>query len=86
MLGPKKPEEDESPQSIAAQVNKILQERLPSTPLKDHNIRLSDVPGEGLVVMVDLDRYEGVDEVPMPEVRELIKQCVAEWENRISGY
>lgn len=86
MMGPRKSKEEEPSMSIAAQINEILQERLPSTPLRDHVIRLSDVPGEGgLVVMVDMKRYGGVDEVPIPEVRELIKQCVEEWEMRSTG-
>ena len=70
----------DAPKSIAAQVDEILQEKLPQTPLRERSIRLLEIPGRGLVVMVDGQAYEGVSDVPDEEVRHLIKLCVSEWE------
>lgn len=75
---------DQSPKSIAAQIDEILQEKLENSPLENRGIRLMELPGKGMVVMVGLNQYDGVDSVPNPEIRELIKSCVAEWERRVS--
>lgn len=75
-----KGEDSEAPKSIAAQVDEILQERLPASPLQGRSIRLVDVPGRGLIVTVDGKSYEGVSEIPDDEVRKLIQECVAVWE------
>ena len=68
--------------SIVAQIDEILQEKLNTSPLAGQGIRLIEHPTQGLVVMVGLKRYEGVDEVPDPEIRSLIRESVAEWEQR----
>jgi hypothetical protein len=71
--------------SMLMQIDEILQEKLSSTPLAGQGIRLIDHPTKGLVVMVGLSQYEGVDEVPDPEIRSLIRDSVAEWEKRSSS-
>jgi hypothetical protein len=75
-----KEKEMEAPKSIAAQVDEILQERLPQSHLRHRAVRLMELPLRGLVVMVDGQAYEGVGDVPDEEVRQLIQECVAEWE------
>ncbi len=74
--------EEESPKSIVAQVNEILQEVLPKSPFRDRSIKLLEIPGRGMLVMVDGQGYEGVGDVPDPQVRQLIQNCVSEWEKR----
>jgi hypothetical protein len=74
---------DQPNKSIAAQIDEILQEKLVNTPLSQRAIRLMELPGKGMVVMVGLDQYDGVSSVPDPEIRELIRSCVAEWERRV---
>jgi hypothetical protein len=71
------------PKSIAGQVDEILQEKLVESPLANRAIRLMELPGKGMVVMVGLDHYEGVDAVPDEEVRALIRSAVMEWERRV---
>lgn len=73
------------PRSIAAQIDEILQEKLPLTPLSKHVIRLIELPERGIVVVVDNQQYEGVSEVPDPEIRSLLQACAAEWEQRIGN-
>jgi hypothetical protein len=71
--------------SIAAQIDEILQERLEGSPLKDRAIRLMELPGKGMVVMVGLKQYDGVNSVPDAEIRNLLRECVEEWEQRVEG-
>jgi hypothetical protein len=78
-----KTKEEESPKSIAAQIDEILQETLPKTPLSDRAIRLVELPERGLVVLVDGQVYDGVADVPDLQVRQLIQYCVTEWEKTI---
>lgn len=69
--------------SIAAQIDEILQNRLEGTPLAQKGIRLMELPGKGMVVMVGLEQFSGVSEVPDPEVQAIIREAVGEWENKV---
>ncbi len=69
--------------SIAAQVDEILQERLAVSSFKHRSIHVLDNNVTGIVVEVDGQTFAGVGEVPDPDVRKLIQDCVAEWEKRI---
>lgn len=66
--------------SIAAQVDEILQGRIAGSPFSQHHIRLSEAPDHGIIVVVDSNTYEGVGEIPDPEIKKFIQDCVAEWE------
>lgn len=70
--------------SIVVQIDEILQEKLKGTPLENRGIRLMELPSKGMVVMVGLNQYEGVDQVPDDEVRGVIRAAVSEWENSVS--
>jgi hypothetical protein len=72
------------PRSIAAQIDEILQEMLENSALASRGIRLMELPGKGMVVMVGLNQYEGVEAVPDDEIRQLIRNAVAEWERRVA--
>lgn len=73
------------PASIAAQIDEILQEKLEADSTITRAVRLLEIPGKGMVVMVGLDQYAGVDEVPDADVRTLIREAVAEWERRVES-
>jgi hypothetical protein len=73
-----------STKSIAAQIDDILQEKIEGTEMAQRGVRLLELPSKGMVVMIGLDQYGGVDEVPDDEVRNMIKSAVADWENRVS--
>lgn len=68
--------------SLAEQVDEILQEKLFESPLREKKIRLLDLPGGGLVVMVGLEKYDGIDAVPDEQVRALLREAVDEWGRR----
>lgn len=73
---------ESTPQSIAAQIDEILQARIENGPLAGRGIRLQEIPGQGLVVMVGTDKYTDLTLVPDREVREAIAAAVAEWEKK----
>ena len=68
--------------SIVGQIDDILQEKLSRTKHANEGIRLSESPTKGAVVMIGRTAYPGIDEIPDEEVKELIRQSVAEWETR----
>jgi hypothetical protein len=71
-----------TPESLITQIDDILQEKLKNSPLAGKPIRLMDFPGKGMVVMVGLDQYDSLDEVPDPKVKEIIRSAVREWEQQ----
>ena len=70
--------------SIAEQIDEILQEMLENSPLRTRAIRLMELPNKGMVVMVGLNQYEGIDAVPDEDVKHLLRSAVAEWERRVT--
>lgn len=75
----------EEPKSIVAQIDDILQHNLEGTPLASRGIRLVELPQQGMVVMIGLEKYDEVDAIPEAEIRDIIHQAVEEWENRFGG-
>jgi hypothetical protein len=69
--------------SIVAQVDEILQEKLENTPLAKRGISMKDSLDGGLLVWVGLQQYAGIDEVPDPEIRQVLRESVEEWERRL---
>jgi hypothetical protein len=67
------------PASIAKQVNNILQKKLKDTPLESRGICLMELPGQEMVVMIGLDKYDSVGAVPDEEVRAVLQSAVNEW-------
>lgn len=68
--------------SIAAQVDEIVQERLPDSSFAGRIIELRDLPKGGMVVVVDGEQYQGVGDVADLDVRAFLQDCVGEWERR----
>jgi hypothetical protein len=71
--------------SIAAQVNDIFLDIIAGTELEKRGIRLMELPGKGMVVMIGLTQYDSVDDVPDPEIKAALKQAVATWEKTMLG-
>lgn len=75
----------ESSKSIAMQVDEILQRKLQERGWSERGIRLMEFPNKGMVVLIGLDQYATVDEVPDLEIRALIRASVSEWETKMLG-
>jgi hypothetical protein len=68
--------------SIVSQIDSILQERLAGTRLEERGIFLAQSPEGGVAVYVGLTRYNGMDDVPDPEIKAAIRAAIAEWEKK----
>jgi hypothetical protein len=68
--------------SIVGQIDAVLQERLAGTPLEERGIFLAQSPEGSVNVFVGLTRYNGIDEVPDPEIKAAIRAAISEWENK----
>lgn len=66
--------------SIVEQIDEILQEMLPGTPLVNRGIHLSEDPVRGVIVQVGLEFYEGIESVPDPEIKKILREAAATWE------
>jgi hypothetical protein len=67
---------------MVLQVDEILQEKLIAADMQKWAVRLTEFPNRGMVVLVGLEQYDGIDEVPYERVRKIIRASVAEWERR----
>jgi hypothetical protein len=80
----KKDKAAEKPKSIVEQIDEILQEKLADTPHADKEIRLVEDPARGAIVWVGLDHYNGVEAVPDPAIKAILREAAAEWERRMT--
>jgi hypothetical protein len=71
-----------TPKSLAAQVDEILQTKLAGSELAERGIRIMDTPSADLIVMVGLDKYDGLDAIEDAEIQAIIRDAVAEWGRR----
>jgi len=69
-------------ESIVSQIDEVLQEKIKNSPLEGEPIRLMELPGKGMVVIIGLKQYDSVDEVPQGEIKDMIRSAVKEWEQR----
>lgn len=68
--------------SIVSQIDSVLQARLEGTPLQDRGIFLTQSPEGGVMVYVGLTRYNGIDDVPDPQIKAAIRAAISEWEDK----
>jgi hypothetical protein len=74
-----------APLSLAAEIDDILQEKLEGSPQEERGIRLMDLPNQGMVIMIGLEKFTDVEAVPDEAIRGLLNEAVAEWEARTKG-
>jgi hypothetical protein len=68
--------------SIVTQIDTILQAHLTGTLLEERGIFLTQSPEGSVIVYIGLKRYNGIDEVPDPEIKAAIRGAITEWENK----
>lgn len=73
------------PQSIAAQIDGILQDQLKQAGLEERQVRLVELPAGGVAVSVGLEQYGSVEAVPDAQVRSLIRAAVVRWEKQAAA-
>ncbi len=70
--------------SIVEQINYVLQEKLEGTPFAQRGIELQELPGQGMLFVVGLEKYHEIGEIPDEEIQTIIRSAVAEWEQRVA--
>lgn len=68
--------------SIVMQIEDILQDLISSGPLATRGVHLSEDLSKGVIVTVGSEKYDGIDAVPDPEIKSVIRAAVAAWENQ----
>ena len=68
--------------SIVSQINDILQANLKHAPNIKDPVCLMEWPGLGMVVMIGLEKFENVDDVPDEDIKTAIRAAVKEWEQQ----
>lgn len=81
-LSAKKDEKPSAPLSMVAQIDEILQARLVSSSLATRAIKLMESPEGGVIVLVGLQKFNGVGEVTDPQIQAEIRAAIAEWEKK----
>jgi hypothetical protein len=71
-----------APLSMVGQIDEILQGLLKNSSISSKAIKLLEDPRKGVVVWIGLEHYEGIDAVPDPEVKNLIRAAAKEWEQK----
>ena len=66
--------------SVIDEVNDILQKKLAGSPLAGKGIHLMENHNNEIRFWVGLNSYNDVDEIPEPEIRQIIDAAVKEWE------
>jgi hypothetical protein len=74
--------EEAAPSTMVGQIDAILQKNLASTPLASLGVRLMESQNGGVTVMVGMNQYSGVGDVPDPQVQAAIRAAIAEWEKK----
>lgn len=70
------------PKSMVEQIDEIVQEMLPASPLSGHTLRVRSDIKEGVLVWLDGKRYFGIGEVDDPQAKAILQAAAAEWEAR----
>lgn len=69
--------------NLAQEISEIVDELLAKTPsLQDHAVDLINAQTDGINFVVDGAVYKEVEDIPNPDIRELIRKATQEWERR----
>ena len=67
---------------MVEQVDEILQEMQADYPESTPRIKLLEDTQLGIVAWIGLDHYNGIENIPTEEGRQLVRRAVVEWERR----
>lgn len=68
--------------SIVQQIDDVLQTLVAESPLQERGVRLVEDMQHGVTVWVGLEKYNGLDAVPYPEVHTIVRRAVEIWEQK----
>ena len=72
------------PRTIAGQISLILDEMILTTSLREKGIKLIEREDHGVDVWIGMEKFDGVEAIPYPEAKQLIKAAAARWEKEAS--
>jgi hypothetical protein len=73
------------PKTIAGQISAIIDKMLTGNPLREKGIKLIENDHHGVDVWIGLEKFDGIDAIPYPEVQQLIREAVTEWEHEMEA-
>lgn len=68
--------------TMIEQIDQFLQAHLEGTPLEARKIAMRDGPDHSVQVLVGNEVFNGVANVPYPEVQAVIREAIAAWEKK----
>jgi hypothetical protein len=68
--------------SIIAQIDHVFQSRILGTPYETMGIRIFEGSVGSVEVMVGLNKYPSIDDVPDADIKKAIRAAIAEWEEK----
>lgn len=68
------------PKTVAGQISDIIDRMLEGNPLREKGIKLIENAHHGVDVWIGLEKFDGIDTIPYPEVQDVIRKAVAQWE------
>jgi hypothetical protein len=76
---------EDRPKTIAGQISLIIEKMLVNSPIKEKGIKLIENDHHGVDVWIGLEKFDGIDAIPYPDVQQLIREAVAQWEREMEA-
>jgi len=76
---------EDKPKTIAGQISLIIEKMLVDSPIKEKGIKLIENSHQGVDVWIGLEKFDGIDAIPYPDVQQLIREAVAQWEREMEA-
>lgn len=76
---------EDKPKTIAGQISLIIEKMLVDSPIKEKGIKLIENDHHGVDVWIGLEKFDGIDAIPYPDVQQLIREAVAQWERELEA-
>jgi hypothetical protein len=76
---------EDKPKTIAGQISLIIERMMVDSPIKEKGIKLIENSRQGVDVWIGLEKFDGIDAIPYPDVQQLIRDAVAQWEREMEA-